>query len=121
MEAADQIDCVPLPWAYHPLGFLREYKSTRKTIRRLIQDSSYLSFAIGGLFGDWAAVACREAWKMRRPYSVWTDRVEHEVIRRSSTSYRWKRRLMNMGHSGRNFSDDAVFRHRSDLIKQFLS
>ena len=90
-----RIECIPLPWAYHPLTFLKTYSSTRHLLRAMIRNSTWLSFAIGGLIGDWAGVASREAWRMRRPYSVWTDRVEPEVIRRSSRFQPVRRRLMN--------------------------
>jgi glycosyltransferase involved in cell wall biosynthesis len=73
----------PLPMAYRPDQFLRALPQTLKHIRALIAAADYLSFAIGGLFGDWGAVSCLAAHQMQRPYAVWTDRVESEVMRQS--------------------------------------
>src|SRR5262249_14325511 len=36
--------------------------------------------ALGGhLFGDWGSVACLEARRLGRHYSVWTDAVQHKL------------------------------------------
>ena len=59
----------------------------------MIEDADYLSFAIGGLFGDWGAVACFEAHRMKRPYAVWTDRVESRVMREAGRAGSWRSRL----------------------------
>lgn len=90
----DTIDLVPLPTAYRPDRFLAELPLVRRRIRALIAHADYLSFAIGGLFGDWGAVSCFEARRMGRPYAVWTDRVESEVVRRTAARHgAWKTRL----------------------------
>lgn len=73
----------PLPMAYRPDQFARALPRTLRRIRDLIAQSDYLSFAIGGLFGDWGAVSCLAAHQMRRPFAVWTDRVESEVMRQA--------------------------------------
>ncbi len=78
----DRITVVPLPMAYRPDKFVQQLPHVRRQIRELIAQADYISFAIGGLFGDWGAVACHEAYRMRRPYGIWTDRVESEVTRR---------------------------------------
>ncbi|MGF1642040.1 MAG: glycosyltransferase, partial [Thiotrichales bacterium] len=57
-------------------------------------------FAIGGLIGDWASVAALEAIRQRRAYAVWTDRVEHVVIKREHLNQRGVKRLY---HQLRNF------------------
>lgn len=93
-SALERIRIVPLPTAYRPDQFLRSYRSTRSIIQAEIETADYMSFAIGGLFGDWGAVACHEAWRMGRPYAIWTDRVESEVVRRTVDSGPWRRRLM---------------------------
>lgn len=89
----DRIDLVPLPMAYRPDRFIAELPRIRRRIRALITQADYLSFAIGGLFGDWGAVACFEARRMQHPYAVWTDRVESEVVRRSASRGPWRTRL----------------------------
>ena len=89
----ERITIVPLPIAYRPDQFLRHLPSTKLLIRDQIARADYLSFAIGGLFGDWGAVSCYLAYKMGRPYSVWTDRVESAVVRRTAHVGNWRNRL----------------------------
>ncbi|WP_282076733.1 glycosyltransferase [Epibacterium ulvae] len=83
----------PLPMAYRPDQFLRTYRSTRARIRQLIIRADVLSFAIGGLFGDWGAVSAFEAKKQKRAFAVWTDRVESEVVRTQTEGGRWIDRM----------------------------
>ena len=45
-----------------------------------ITRNRYLSFGIGGLVGDWAAVGARLAQSRGLRYSIHTDRVEHELM-----------------------------------------
>ena len=78
-----RIEPIPLPFAYRLGQFLKCYRETRATLARAIGECEYLSFAIGGLVGDWASVAALEAIRQGRKYSIWTDRVEHMVIRSS--------------------------------------
>lgn len=91
--ALERITVVPLPMAYRPDRFLRQLPAVRRQIRDLIAQADYISFAIGGIFGDWGSVACHEAWKMGRPYGIWTDRVESQVTRRLIGQGNWRRRL----------------------------
>lgn len=95
-DAGAQLDRVrfePLPMAYRPDQFLRHFPATRRRIRELISEAQWLSFAIGGLFGDWGAVASFTAYKMKRPFAVWTDRVESEVIRQAATDGPFRSRI----------------------------
>lgn len=78
---------------YRPDQFAKHYSATRQVIRNEIENADYLSFSIGGLFGDWGSVACYQAFCMNRPYAVWTDRVESEVVRRTSNSGSWRNRV----------------------------
>ncbi len=89
----ERVEIVPLPTAYRPDQFLRHLRATRRIIRAQIDKADYLSFSIGGLFGDWGSVSCYEAWRKGRPYAVWTDRVESEVIRRTAHAGHWRKRL----------------------------
>lgn len=84
---------VELPWAYSPRVFLSHYKPVRQILRERIQRSGYLQFAIGGLVGDWAAVACLEAIRQRRRFAIHTDRVEHEVLLEVTKTASFPRRL----------------------------
>lgn len=91
---ADKIRIEPLPMAYRPDQFLRHLPGTRRKIAQLIAEARYLNFAIGAcLFGDWGAVACREAHRLGRPYSVWTDRVESQVVRAGIGKGSWSKSL----------------------------
>ena len=87
------ISIEPVPFAYRPDVFVRQFYPTRRRIRELIAQSDYLSFALGGLIGDWGAVSAIEAYRMNRRFAVWTDRVESEVVRRSAGQGRFRSRL----------------------------
>ena len=86
-----QIEAVPT--AYRPQEFQRALPAMRRRIRALIDQADYMSFSIGGLFGDWGTVASLEAHRMGRPFAVWTDRVESEVVRRTADHGPFKARL----------------------------
>ena len=53
----ERITCIPLPWAYGIKDFLRTYGQYRQLLAEQIKACEYLQFAIGGLVGDWAALA----------------------------------------------------------------
>jgi glycosyltransferase involved in cell wall biosynthesis len=90
----ERIEVVPLPMAHRPDRFLRALPRTQARIGALIRRADYLGFAIGGLFGDWGAVACWEAHRQGRPFYVWTDRVESEVTRAAAAAPGpWRGRL----------------------------
>lgn len=93
-EGLDRIEVELLPTAYRPDQFLRALPRTARRIADLIGQADYLCFSIGGLFGDWGSVACLTAHWMGRPYAVWTDRVESEVVRQGFHSGPLRRRLM---------------------------
>lgn len=84
---------VALPDARGPLAFLKVLRPTTARIDALIDGSTHLSFAIGGLFGDWAAIAALRAAHKHRKASVWTDRVESEVTLLSARRSTGLRRL----------------------------
>ena len=93
LEHRSRIVCQPLPWAYTPDTFFRLLPSTRRLIGESIAQCQHLQFAIGGLIGDWAAVAALEARKQKRRYAIHTDRVEHELIRKTASGSSPLRRL----------------------------
>ena len=82
LPCADQIEVVPLPYAYRPIVYFRHYSAMRRLLSTKIQECEYLCFAPAVWLGDWASVACSEAIRLKRSYAVWADRVEYEVIRR---------------------------------------
>jgi glycosyltransferase involved in cell wall biosynthesis len=93
LQHRERIVCQPLPWAYTPGPFFSQLTATRRLIAESIAQSQHLQFAIGGLIGDWAAVAALEAIKQKRRYAIHTDRVEHELIRKTASSAPPLRRL----------------------------
>lgn len=82
-----------MPWAYKFEAFVRHYRKTRRLLRELIFRSKYLVFGIGYLWGDWAALACLEALRQKRPYAVWTDLVDYQVVRWEAEGKPWMRGL----------------------------
>ncbi len=85
LPCANQLELVPLPYAYKPAMYLRHYDTVRRLLSAKIQECDYLCFAPAVWIGDWASVACLEAIKLKRSYAMWADRVEYEVIRRLLT------------------------------------
>ena len=88
-----RVSIVALPTAWVLPKFARVYRQTRDVIRTEIARAEYLSFAIGGLVGDWGAVACLQAHAMGRSYAAWTDRVESQVVRTEARSGSLKSRI----------------------------
>lgn len=93
LESFARVRLVPLPYSYQIKSYLKNYPATRKLLGGLISSNKYLSFAIGGLIGDWASLAAMEAIKQKRAYSVWTDRVEHQVAKNSYQDRQGLRRV----------------------------
>ncbi len=93
VDALDNISLHLLPTAYRPDRFFRQLPRTRRRIAALIAQADYLSFSIGGLFGDWGAVSGFAAHRMGRRFAIWTDRVESEVTRRAIHTGPLKSRL----------------------------
>lgn len=91
--ARERVEIVALPEAWRPGAFLRALPGARRAIRGAIERADFIGFAIGGLVGDWGTVAAWEARRMGKPFYIWTDRVESEVVRRTAAQMPWKRRL----------------------------
>lgn len=96
LESFDRVELVTLPHSYRIISYIRNYSRTRKLLAELIVQNKYLSFAIGGLIGDWASLAAVEAIKQKRAYSVWTDRVEHQVVKNSYQDRHGLRRIYRL-------------------------
>jgi colanic acid/amylovoran biosynthesis glycosyltransferase len=92
-RSADRLSYIPLPRAYTPFKFFRSLFASARILHTEIKTSDYLHFAIGGFFGDWASVASLIAIYFKRPFAVWTDRVESEVLLFQNSSRRGWRRL----------------------------
>jgi glycosyltransferase involved in cell wall biosynthesis len=87
-------ELVALPRAYEPLSMLKHYGSVRRDLKAAISNHRHLSFTFGGLFGDWPAVAAREAIRQNRRYGAWIDRVEPLVVRNKIEGASFGRKLM---------------------------
>ena len=48
-------------------------------LRNEISEADYLNFGIGGLWGDWGALASLVAIRAGLPFAVWTDRVQSKA------------------------------------------
>jgi glycosyltransferase involved in cell wall biosynthesis len=93
LSSFSRVTTVPLPYAYTLPAFLRTRGATARLLAEHIRRSRYLSFAVNGYIGDWAGVACREAQRQGRAYSVWVDSVEYEILRRDAQGGPLRRRL----------------------------
>lgn len=89
----ERFELVPVPWAYSVKLFIKHYASTRRLLAGLIDRCQYLQFPLGGLFGDWGAVAALEAQRQHRPYAIHTDLVEDQVVLQLARGKNWKSRL----------------------------
>jgi glycosyltransferase involved in cell wall biosynthesis len=92
----DRFEFVPLPWAYSIKLFARHYRATYSLLTELIDRSQYLQFPLGGLFGDWGAVAAQCANRLGRPYAIHTDLVEDQVILQLSQGLGLPKRLKGL-------------------------
>ena len=93
----DKVELVALPMAYTLHTFASSFARGRRILLEHITSHRYLSFAIGGLIGDWAALGARLALSVGRSYSIHTDRVEHQVLLRLASKEAPLRRLKGAG------------------------
>jgi glycosyltransferase involved in cell wall biosynthesis len=93
LEHRERLICQLLPYAFTPGKFFGQLPATRRLMRASIAQSRYLQFGIGGLLGDWGAVAAMEAIRQNRKYALQTDRVEHELLRKLAKGRSGLRRL----------------------------
>lgn len=80
IDQAHKFKIIQLPYRYRPLDFIFAYETVRRTIQSVVNESDYLCFTLGGLIGDWGAIACLEAMRLGRKYAVQIDRVEYKVL-----------------------------------------
>jgi glycosyltransferase involved in cell wall biosynthesis len=95
LDWGDRLEILPLPWGYRTRPFLSHYAATRSILKQAVARADYLCFLPASFIGDWAGVACLEAIAQGRPFAIWNDRIEQDVIRQSIPSQpRWKRGLI---------------------------
>jgi glycosyltransferase involved in cell wall biosynthesis len=116
--ASPMLEIHPFPAAWTPLRFLRVLPSVRRQLRTLIDRATDLQFAIGGLWGDWGAVAALMAARRGRRAAVWTDRVESEVMRLQAERMSGLRRLYRLTNAAlaRRFEAYVIRRSAAGLF-----
>lgn len=76
----ERIAFTALPSAGAPHRFLAALPQTIPILKNLIATADYLHFAIGGIFGDWGSISAIIAHRHGKPFAVWTDKVESQVL-----------------------------------------
>ncbi len=92
-----RLEILSLPWAYSPRAFARHYGSVRAQLRQAMTRADYLCFLPASMIGDWAGVACLEAIGQGRPFAIWNDRVERDVMQQCLSTYSGLRRWIMQG------------------------
>jgi glycosyltransferase involved in cell wall biosynthesis len=112
------VEIHPLPMARTPLRFLRFFPSVRHQLKTLMSRATDLQFAIGGLWGDWGAIAALMAARRGRKAAVWTDRVESEVMRLQALRMSGLRRVYHLANAAmaRRFEAHVIRRSAAGLF-----
>ncbi|MBB5685621.1 glycosyltransferase [Sphingobium boeckii] len=79
MLGFENLKLAPLPASWGLAQFVKRLPLAIKQLSSLIAEHQHLCFAIGGLWGDWAAVAGLLANRKERKAAIWTDRVESQI------------------------------------------
>jgi glycosyltransferase involved in cell wall biosynthesis len=92
LDWGDRLEILPLPWAYRMGPFLHHYSATRSILKDAVAQADYLCFLPASFMGDWAGVACLEAIAQGRPFGIWNDRIEQDILQQSIPNQPlWKR------------------------------
>jgi glycosyltransferase involved in cell wall biosynthesis len=95
LDWGHRLEILALPCAYRSLSFIRHYAAMRSILKQAVERADYLCFLPASFIGDWAGVACLEAIAQGRPFAIWNDRIERDVIQQSISSQPyWKRGLV---------------------------
>lgn len=84
---------IALPWAYRLGAMARHVTGVRAQLAPLVAQHRHLCFTIGGLVGDWPALAAQEAIRQKRAYAAWIDRVEASVLQNKVADAPFPKRL----------------------------
>ena len=95
-EFAGRLAVEILPCGWTPLAHARAYPAVRRRLAELIDRHDYLQFALMGGWGDWSTLGIKLATARGRKCSVWTDRVESEILRVAAGRFRGLRRLSRL-------------------------
>jgi glycosyltransferase involved in cell wall biosynthesis len=91
------VELMPAGWT--PYEHFTARGGMRRRLKRWIDSHDYLQFAIGGTWGDWAAMGAMIAARKGRKASVWMDRVESEVLRLTALRDTGLRRVRGLFYS----------------------
>ncbi len=95
----DRLAVILAPAGWTPLSHLRAHRGMHRLLADLIDRHDYLQFAIGGAWGDWGSLGALIAAKQSRKASVWTDRVESEVMRIDARRFRGLKRIVRSSYA----------------------
>jgi glycosyltransferase involved in cell wall biosynthesis len=91
----NRIEILVLPETYNIRRFIAAYPQTRLQLRQAIERADYLCFLPASPIGDWPGMACIEAILQGRPFAIWNDRVERDILIQSLPNQLvWKRGLV---------------------------
>ena len=82
--------------AWTPIALAQRYFPTRRKLVQLIERHEFLHFGIGGAWGDWGSHSAFIAAERSRAFSVWTDRVEAEVMQIEARRHKGPRRVVRL-------------------------
>jgi glycosyltransferase involved in cell wall biosynthesis len=91
----NKIKIITLPLNYKYRKFLYDVIKNRKLLLKEIKNAKYNVFSIGSLTGDWGAIASIIAFFNGIKYAVWTDRVEHNVVKINSEKQSFLKKIYN--------------------------
>lgn len=119
----DEINClnrlnvILLPLNYKVINFLFYVIKYRKVLLDQIKNNRYRVFSIGGITGDWGAIAAIISLFCKKDYAVWTDRVEHRVVKEISK----KKSIIKRFYNSIIISNLMKYYHRFIINKASLS
>lgn len=99
--SAEKINCdkkiniISLPLNYNTPSFIIDVIKYKNILKKQIREHKFSVFSIGGLAGDWGAVAALFSINKNHKYAVWTDRVEHLVVKREAEKKKGLKKLYN--------------------------
>ncbi len=92
-RSGERCRLIALPNAYRFGEMITHYSKVRSWIAGELPRHEHLCFTLGGLVGDWPALAALEAIRQKRRYAAWFDSVESIIIRRTLSSAPLRRRI----------------------------
>jgi colanic acid/amylovoran biosynthesis glycosyltransferase len=94
IESCDRMTFVDLPWAHRPDRHLRAAAGVRELLDPHLRSCAFNCLALGAYWGDWGTLIARRAKQLAKPYALWFDRAEHDVMARTLSSMTLRRRAL---------------------------